>query len=252
MAWTVGDVARLAKVSVRTLHHYDEVGLLGPSGRTEAGYRLYDVCDLERLQQVLFFRELGFALDEIRRIMSKPSFDRREALLAQRALLAEKAARTEAMLTAIDGALDALDEGIHMDEKEMFEVFGEFDPKQYEDEVKQRWGHTEAYRESQRRTKGFTKEDWKRVTSEQGAVVEELAEAYRSGAKPDDDEVQELVERHRKAIENFYTCTPEMHANLGRMYVADPRFTEFYDKHAEGLAQFVCDAILVAEERAAR
>src|SRR3974390_712413 len=110
----IGEVAKLAKVSVRTLHHYDAVGLLSPSGRTEAGYRLYTAPALERLQQVLFFRELGFPLAEIRRIMLDPGFDRRRALAAQRSLLTDKARRTQAMLTAIDEALDALEKGTQM------------------------------------------------------------------------------------------------------------------------------------------
>jgi DNA-binding transcriptional MerR regulator len=246
MAWTVGEVAKLAKVSVRTLHHYDSIGLLGPSERTEAGYRLYEMPDLERLQHVLFFRELGFPLDEIRAVMLDPAFDRREALRAQRNLLADKARRTEAMLSKIDEALGALDEGWTMDEKEMFEVFGDFDPKQYEAEAEQRWGDTDAYKESTRRTKSWTKEDWKRVTAEQQGSVDAFAEVFRAGLAVDDPRVQEVVERHRKAIENFYPCSREMHANLGRMYVADPRFKKNYDERAEGLAQFVCDATEVA------
>ncbi len=246
MAWTVGEVARLAKVSVRTLHHYDAVGLLGPSGRSDAGYRLYEMTDLERLQQVLFFRELGFSLDEIRAVMADSAFDRGDALRAQRALLAEKARRTGAMLTKIDEALAAMEGGTTMDENDMFEVFGDFDPKQYEDEVKQRWGDTEAYRESARRTKAFTKDDWKRVKAEQEAVMDAFAEAFRAGLAPDDPKVQEVVERHRLSIERFYTCSKEMHANLGRMYVEDPRFAKNYEDRAEGLARFVCDATQAA------
>jgi DNA-binding transcriptional MerR regulator len=111
---TVGEVARLARVSVHTLHHYDAVGLLPPSGRSEAGYRLYTAPDLERLQQILLFRELGFALAEIRRIMLDPGFDRRRALSAQRALLADRARRLDAMRAAIDDALDALQKGIRL------------------------------------------------------------------------------------------------------------------------------------------
>lgn len=248
MAWTVGEVAKLARVSVRTLHHYDTIGLLDPSDRSESGYRLYDMRDLERLQQVLFFRELGFGLDEIRAVMLDPGFDRAEALRAQRSLLADKARRTEAMLAKIDEALDAMDEGVTMDENDMFEVFGDFDPKQYEDEVKERWGETDAYKESMRRTKRFTKDDWKRVTAEQAAAMEALAEAYRAGAAPSDASAQEAAERHRSAIENFYPCSREMHAGLGRMYVADPRFAANYEKLAEGLTQWVCDTLAYAAE----
>ena len=121
-------MARLAHVSVRTLHHYDRLGLLPPSGRTEAGYRLYTAGDLERLQTVLFYKELGFGLGEIRDLLAEPGFDRREALRAQRAQLARRSGRVDAMLALIDKTLAAMDEGIPMERSDMFEVFGDFDP----------------------------------------------------------------------------------------------------------------------------
>jgi MerR family transcriptional regulator, thiopeptide resistance regulator len=250
MARTVGEVSKLAKVSVRTLHHYDAIGLVGPSDRSEAGYRLYESGDLERLQQVLFFKELGFSLDEIRSIMAEPSFDRRDALRAQRSLLAEKARRTEAMLTAIDLALDAMEGGYAMDEKDMFEVFGDFDPKQYEDEVRERWGDTDAYKESARRTKRHTKDDWQRIKAEDAARLERMVALFDEGVTPQDPRAMDAAEEARLAIDrDYYPCSREMHVNLGRMYVADPRFTAYYDKHREGLAQWFCSAIEANAER---
>src|SRR5688572_12885860 len=151
MELKVSDVAKLAGVSVRALHHYDEIGLLRPSGRSAAGYRLYSDDDLKKLQQILFFKELGFPLEEIRRIVGAPDFDVRAALLMQRRLLTEKSARLDALIRAVDAALDSLEGGTAMTKEEMFEVFGSDDPSQYEDEVKERWGETEAYRESKRR-----------------------------------------------------------------------------------------------------
>jgi DNA-binding transcriptional MerR regulator len=135
MSHTVGEVAKLAHVSVRTLHHYDEIGLLRPSARSETGYRLYSSADLEKLQQVLFFKEIGFGLEDIRDLMADPAFDRREALLVQRDLLAERALRLEAMLGLIERTLASLEGGLPMTRAEMFEVFGDFDPAAYEDEV---------------------------------------------------------------------------------------------------------------------
>lgn len=244
MAWTVGKTAELAKVSVRTLHHYDEIGLLSPTGRSEAGYRLYAIADLEQLQQILFFRELGFTLEDITRLMADPLFDRRSALEAQRKLLAEKAARTELMLVAIDDALTALEKGAHVSENEMFDVFEEFDPSEYEDEVKQRWGDTEAYRVSTARAKKYRKEDWQRIKAEQDDVLNRFIEAFRAGKSPSDAEVVQIAEDHRLSIDrNFYPLSQEFHCGLGDMYIADPRFTAYYDKHEKGLAQFVCDAI---------
>ena len=127
-AYTVGEFAILAGVSVRTLHHYDAIGLLSPSGRTDAGYRLYGHEELEQLQQILLYRELDLPLDAIARIMVDPGFDRRAALVTQRAQLAARAGRMEAILAAIDAALDALAKGEPMRDADMFEVFGDFDP----------------------------------------------------------------------------------------------------------------------------
>lgn len=246
MAWTVGDVAKMAKVSVRTLHHYDSIGLLGPSDRSEAGYRLYETTDLERLQQALFFKELGFSLEEIRAIMLDPSFDRAEALRAQRALLAEKARHTKAMLATIDEALDAIEKGTAMDEKDMFEVFGDDDPRQFADEIKERWGGTDAYKESIRRFKRMSKDEIKAIMADTDALEAEFAAKLDAGTAPDDPAVQALVKRHRLGIENWYPCSKEMHANLGRMYVEDARFTKHYEDRREGLARYVCDAIRAA------
>ena len=239
---TVGEVARLARVSVRALHHYDEIGLLEPSGRTESGYRLYTEPDLERLQQVLFFRELGFALEDVARILRDPHFDRRQALIAQRAMLVEKGERLRAMVALVDRTLESLGKGTIMGAEEMFE--GGFDPGAYEEEAKERWGKTDAYAESKRRTKGYTKEDWQRIRGEADAITGELAEVFARGAPPADPRALDLVEEHRLHIDRwFYPCSLAMHVSLGEMYVSDPRFTEHYDRRRPGLAQFVCDAI---------
>jgi DNA-binding transcriptional MerR regulator len=244
MGHTVGELAKIAHVSVRTLHHYDEIGLLTPSGRSDAGYRLYTDSDLERLQEVLFFRELGFALDAIGRILRDPEHDRRKALVAQRALLVETGRRLEAMVALVDRTLDAIAKGTTMTNEEMFEVFGDFNPKDYEEEARQRWGNTDAYAESARRTKGYTKDDWKRMRAEADAIGASLAEALRSGAAPGDPHVLDLVEQARLHIDRwFYPCSRAMHVSLGEMYVSDTRFAANYEKLAPGLAQFVCDAI---------
>lgn len=248
MALTVSEVARVTGLSVRALHHYDEIGLLRPSGRTEAGYRLYDDADLAKLQQVLFFRELGFPLEEIGRILSDPTFDRREALLTQRRLLAGRRTRLTAMLEAVDAALDALEKGTKMDPKKMFEGT---DPSAYEAEAKERWGDTPAYQESARRTAKYTQKDWEQVKAEQGAVTQRLAALLAAGRKPSDPEVQAAIEEHRLVIDRrFYPCSRQMHRMLGEGYVSDPRFTAFYDRVQPGLAQFLCEATRIAAEQA--
>jgi len=250
IAFKVGEVARLAHVSVRTLHHYDEVGLLQPSARSEAGYRLYAPSDLERLQHVLLYRELGFSLDKTRRLLAEPGFDRREALLAQRELVSRQAGRLKAMLALIDKTLASLEGAIPMSNEEMFEVFGDFDPSQYEKEVQERWGHTEAYKESARRAKSYTKEDWQRFKEESLQINESITALMDEGVLPDDPRAMDAVEQHRLQIDRwFYPCSPEMHASLGEMYIADARFTATYERIHPGMAQYVRDAIVANATR---
>jgi DNA-binding transcriptional MerR regulator len=245
----VKEVARIAGVSVRALHHYDEIGLLAPSGRTEAGYRLYSDDDLLRLQQILIGRELGMPLEEIKRSLDDPSFDRRVALEQQRKEIATRAERAAAMLRAIDAALAALtNEGgetmNEMSKAEITALFDGFDPSLYEDEVKERWGTTDAYQESARRTSKYTKADWERYQAESHAIMTDAASRFRSGAAADSDEAMAVAERHRLSIARwFYPCGPEMHTGLADMYEADARFAKSIDQYAPGLTAWWSAAI---------
>ena len=184
MTLTVSQVSKLSKVSVRTLHHYDELGLLRPAARSEAGYRLYEQRDLVRLQQILFYRELEFSLDEIKEILSDPSFDLRAALLSQRHLLEEKITRLSAILSAVEKNIQQLTGGYHMSKEEMFEVFEGFNPEAHEAEAQQRWGETEAYQESKRRAARDTKQDWQAIQQEGDAIYQKLAALLEAGAAP--------------------------------------------------------------------
>jgi DNA-binding transcriptional MerR regulator len=243
VALTVGEVAKLGHISVRALHHYDETGLLTPSDRSAAGYRLYTDEDLARLRQILYFRELGLGLESIRALLSSPEADHREVLAIQRDLLAEKVARTQAMVSAIDRELAGLEKGIQMTKDEMFEVFGE-DVAQYEEEVRERWGDSEAYRESQRRTAKYSKKDWEEIKAESESIGNDLKAAYEGGFSPDSDEAQAAIGRHYRQInERFYSCSLGLYRNLGEMWVADPRFKATYDKMSEGLAVYARDAV---------
>jgi len=249
--YTVSQVARLAHVTVRTLHHYDEIGLLIPSSRSGKGYRLYDEGDLERLHQILVFRQLGFSLEGTQQILDATAFERGEALRAQRELLKESLQKTEAVIRAVDAALEALSGGKKMDSKKMFEGFEEFDHAQYEDEVKERWGKTDAYKESMRRTRSYSKDDWARIKAEGKAVEERLVDLFRAGGRSDEAAVMDAVEAHRLHIDRwFYPVSHAMHVGLGRMYVSDPRFTAHYEDQAEGLAAFVAAAIEANARRA--
>lgn len=230
----------MAGVSIRALHHYDEIGLLVPSGRTESGYRLYDEQDLLRLQQISIGRELGLALEEIRRSLDDPSCDRKRLLLEQRAELEKRAQHTAAMLRAVDRAILHL-EGETMDLKDIFDGF---EPSQHEAEAEQRWGNGEAFRESKRRTARYTREDWQRSSEEQRAVYAELARALAGGKAPNEPEVVAAAERHRLGIERwFYPCSHEQHRRLADLYEQDPRFAENIDKHGPGLTPFLAAAI---------
>lgn len=246
MSYTVGEVADLAKISVRTLHHYDEIGLLKPGARTDAGYRLYTDRDLERLQQALFFRELGFDLSDIRDMLSGPGFDRGEALRMQRDLLARKRARLDSMIDAVELSILAAEGGVTLDKEDMFEVFGDFDPAEYAGEAEQRWGGTDAYKESMRRTARYTKEDWKRIGEQSAAIYSDLADLMRADVPADDPRTQVAIERQWKSIdENFYPCSMEIYGGLGEMYVTDQRFTKNIDKAGAGLALYLRDGIRV-------
>ncbi len=236
--YKVGEVAKLAHVSVRALHHYDATGLLAPSGRSANGYRLYAAEDLERLQLVLFYRELGFGLDEIRGLLTDPAFERRRTLNEQRRLLTVQALRLENMLTLIDRTLAS--EGTVMNDEEMFEVFGDFDPATCEDEVRERWGETDAYRESARRTSGYTRADWQRFREESERVGATIASLMDAGVAPDDPRALDAVEEARLQIDRwFYQCSRALHARLGEMYVADPRFTATYESIRPGMAAYI-------------
>jgi DNA-binding transcriptional MerR regulator len=241
---TIGAIARLAGVTVRTLHHYDRIGLVVPGERTDGGYRLYGRRQVERLQEVLFFRELGFGLEEIRRIVDEPSYDRAAALARQRTLLVERAGHLQDLIEAVDGALDAEKRGTRMTNEEMLEVFGDFDPSQYEEEARQRWGDTEAYRESARRTSRYTKADWQQIGREGAEINAAFLALMEAGSPAADPAAAAVAERHRAYISKwFYECSPEIHAGLGAMYVADPRFTASIDRAGPGLARYMSEAI---------
>jgi DNA-binding transcriptional MerR regulator len=251
--YLVKEVAALSGVTVRALHHYDELGLLTPNARTAAGYRLYSDDDLLRLQQILIGRELGLSLEAIRRSLDDPGFDRRAALVVQRAELAARAERAEDMVRAIDAALAALEDG--EDEEgtnvDMKKIFDGFDPDQYADEAKQRWGHADSYKISAQRTKSYTEADWRKYKDEQAAIYADAFAALTAGATPDDPRAMNVAERHRLSIDRwFYPCSPKMHAGLADMWEADQRFAANIDKHGAGLTKFLAAAVRANAARA--
>jgi len=249
--YTVGRVVDLSGVTIRTLHHYDEIGLLSPSGRSAAGYRIYEDSDLERLQRILFYRELGFTLDEIATIVDDPRTDALGHLRRQRKLLTERRDRLGAMVDAIDYEMETRTMDIPLTPEERLEVFGEFRPEDHAEEVEQRWGETEAYKESNRRVSKYKKEDWQQLKAEEEGVRARLAAAFEAGLAPDSEEAMAAAEAHRQHISRwFYECTYEIHHGLTEMYVSDERFRSHYDTQTPGLADFIREAALANAERA--
>jgi DNA-binding transcriptional MerR regulator len=242
MSWTVGELARLAGVTVRTLHHYDRIGLVRPSERTAAGYRSYDVRDLDRLQQVLLYRELGFPLEEVATLLDDPAADPAAHLRRQHRLLRERLERTRAMVAAVEKEMEARQMGISLTPEERFEVFGENWAD--EQEAYERWGETAAWAQSARRTAAYDKQAWLAIKAEADDVERRFAAALRAGVPADSEQGMDLAEEHRQHIGRyFYDCSPEMHAGLGAMYVADHRFTAHYERITPGLAQYVSTAV---------
>ena len=245
--WTVGEVARVAGVTVRTLHHYDAIGLLRPSGRTEAGYRLYSATDLERLQQIRLHRALGLRLDAIAQILDDPAFDRAQALRDQRDFLAERIATDSVLLTTLDRALAALETGDVMPANDLFDGF---DPEEHEAEAEERWGDSRAYKQSKRRTSTYGQREWTAIRTETAQINTDLAALMNAGTPADSDAAMDLAEQHRLHINTwFYTCEKRMHVQLAQMYTDDPRFEATYEKVAAGYAAYFRAAI---EANAAR
>jgi DNA-binding transcriptional MerR regulator len=238
---TVGEVSELSGVTVRALHHYDKIGLLSPSERTDAGYRLYSRADLERLQEILGWRALGFELGEIRELLGEPSHDRIGALRAQLELVTAERARLAAIAAMLDDALNAHDTGTVIKEAAMFK--GMHDAHQQE--AQERWGQTDAYKESQRRTARYGKDEWREIHAQARANEARIAELMRAGEPADGKAARAAAEELRLHIDRwFYPCSHEMHRNLAEMYVGDSRFRDHYDAREPGLAQYVRDAIV--------
>ncbi|WP_019202359.1 MerR family transcriptional regulator [Tsukamurella sp. 1534] len=246
---TVGVIARMTGVSVRTLHHYDEIGLVVPSGRTPAGYRVYSAGDVERLHQVLTYRELGFPLEQIATLLDDPSADALAHLEEQRKLLSERIDRLHRMVAAVEEMMNSKKSGIALTTEEQVEIFGDnWLGDEYAEEAEQRWGDTDAWKQGRARTATFTKDDWKRIKAEGDALEAAFADALARGVAPGSEEANALAERHRTAIETYYDCDHAMQVNLAEMYVADPRFAKHYDDIAPGLAQWLRDAIVANAE----
>lgn len=240
MKMQIKEFAKLTGVSVRTLHYYDEIGLIKPAlVDAQNGYRFYDENSLLRMQEILFYRELDFPLKSILEILSSPDYDKQKALAEQRKLLELKKERLERIIDALDGATKGKVTMTAFDNSDY-----ETARKQYEVEAKQRWGETDAYKEHQEKTADYSKDKWQEVNDGLMVIFAKFAECKQNGNTADSDEAQALVKELQNYItENYYSCTKEILAGLGQMYVADERFKANIDKNGNGTAEFVSKTI---------
>jgi len=236
-AYTVHRVATLAGVSVRTLHHYDQIKLLRPSSRTAAGYRLYGEDDLLRLQQILFFRELDFPLGDIQRILDDPGFDQVKALESHRRMLHERAERLAVLMRTIDKTIESLKEDMMtLTDAELYEGFSQEQIESYKREVQERYDPA-LVAESNRRVSKMSKAQWQAIGAEGQQTTLRMAELM--DRDPRDPEVQQTIARHHAWIENFYPCSAEVYRGLGQLYTSDDRFRAYYEAYAPNLADFM-------------
>jgi DNA-binding transcriptional MerR regulator len=238
--YTVQEMARLAGVTVRTLHYYDQIGLLEPAARNEAGYRLYSREELLRLQQILFFREMDVPLADIKTILTDPEFDGLDTLRRHRQVLRTRAGRLSRLIQTAERTIAEMEGGSHMvADKELYDGFTPEEAELYRDEARQRWPSEFAGVEGRLRAMG--KESWKTVQKEGEEIATELAQIV--GDDPASDEAQRLVKRHHSWIENFYPADADRYRGLAEMYIADERFAAYYDAFAPGLAKFLSQAM---------
>lgn len=241
--YTVKQLAKLSGVSVRTLHHYDEIGLLKPAQRTEAGYRLYGRKELLRLQQILFYRELDLPLEKIREALDDPDFDLVASLEFHRGELQKRSQRLEQLLSTIDKTIVELKNKTEMlTDEELYKGFAPGEGEAYHKEAAQRWGE-DTVRESEERVRKMSKEQWNAVIQEGETIAQQLAASM--DADPASPAVQQLIAQHHRHLCNFYEVSEERYRGLAQLYTDDERFRTYYDKHRPGAAGFIRKAINV-------
>ena len=236
MKMQIKEFAEVSGVSVRTLHYYDEIDLLKPAFVDDrTGYRYYDENSLLRMQEILFYRELDFSLKSISEILSSPDYDKKKAISEQKNLLILKKERLERLISAIEKA----EKG-----EIVMKVFDNSEFDKYKEEVKEKWGNTDAFKEYSEKTKNYSKDKQSSLTDEMNNLFGEFSACMKNSLKPDSENVQNLVKRLQNHIsDNYYHCTSDILAGLGQMYVYDERFRENIDKNGDGTAEFVSAAI---------
>jgi DNA-binding transcriptional MerR regulator len=240
---TVGMAAGYLGLTVRTLHHWDEIGLASPSHRTPAGYRLYTSEDLERLSRVIAYREAGLSLDTIREVLDDAAAEIGDTLRQQRAQLAEKITELQKLDQRLERMSDAHERGILMSDDEQRETFGEEWDPQSSREARFAWGGTRQWAQFAERSASRSPHQWRALSEAMSALQRDLADAVSREVEPGSEEADGLVERHRELFSNFFPLTRQMQVCLGRMFEADPGFSSYYDGIGEGLSAWFRQSI---------
>lgn len=240
---TVGAVASRVGVTVRTLHHWDAIGLVRPSKRTTGGYRLYSAADVARVHRVLVYRELGLPLDTIGELLDAPASDATVSLGRQRAQLLDRISRLRGMVDAVDRLIKAANTGLLLSAEEQVAIFGQHWQPSWVSDAHERWGDTAQWAQYAERVAGMTPDDWKRIAESTTTLVADLAAGKRNGVTPGGAQANALAERHRASLCVYFHCTHAMHACLGRMYASDPGFAAYYEAIEPGLADWRRDVI---------
>ena len=235
---TINQVAKLCGITVRTLHYYDEIGLLCPCSIADNGYRMYNEQSLSKLQEILFFKELDIPLKEIRLILTNPSYNKNDALNKHKELLILKRDRLSKIIRLVDDNLN--NDKINLKEFDMTEINKHID--KYQEEAKERWGHSDAYKQSVKRTSKYTDADWKKINGERDKIFKDFADCMTKNE--DCINTDKLVKEWQDHItEYFYDCSDEILLGLADMYIYDERFKENIDKQTDGLAEFISVSI---------
>ena len=240
MRWQIKEFAEETGVSVRTLHYYDEIGLLKPAVvDVHTGYRYYDEMSLLQMQEILFYRELEFPLKDIVAILTSPRYDREKALCEQKKLLTIKKERLERLIAAVDRAVKEENVMKEFDNRK-FEQQKEL----YQKEAQERWGKTTAYAEYEKKTSGYSAGKQNALGEGLMQIMVAFSDCMKCGAAPESAEAQALVKQLQTYItDHYYTCTKEILAGLGQMYVADERFRANIDASGEGTAAYIGRAV---------
>lgn len=240
---TVGEVASLVGISIRTLHHWDAVGLVVPAGRTAGGYRAYSGDDVGRIHRVLVYQELGFTLTKIAELLDDPAVDEAAQLRQQRALLDERIDRLQRMAGAVDRILSSRESGSVLTARQQAEIFGRGWREDWAEEAREQWGSSDEWAQFEQNASALSDDERRRINEEGEALYAELAHAKRSGVTAGSATADDLAERHRAMIGQLFACTHSMQVCLGRHYVDDERFREHMDQREPGLARWLSDVI---------